>query len=119
MSARLDFCIPQGTDYWLPMQLVDGGMEKIDLAGYSAAMQVRTTTSSVKAIDTLSTANGRITIDAEKGEISLVFPNAMTSVYPAGRLVYDLEIKSADGFVYRLIEGKITVTREVTRVNDF
>lgn len=119
MSARLDFCIPQGTDYWLPMQLVDGGMQKIELGGYTAAMQIRTTKSSTKAVDTLSTANGRITIDEDKGMITLFFPNAATSTFPASRLVYDLEIKSADGYVYRLIEGKITVTREVTRVNEF
>jgi hypothetical protein len=34
---------------------------------------------------------------------------------PAGRWLYDLEVESSNGEVYRLLEGRFAVTPEVTR----
>ena len=42
--------------------------------------------------------------------------NSVTASIPAGVYLYDLEIyTSGDTFVTRLLQGQVTVTREITR----
>lgn len=112
-----NFCIGQGTDAWLHFLLTDSSGE-IDLTGFSAAMQLRTSVDSQTAVDTLTTKNGRLTINAEEHKIECFFPHEQTEAYPASTLVYDLEIRSADGFIFRVLSGRIKVKAEVTRVDD-
>lgn len=114
MARRLDFKIDQGTDSALSFYPFYG--KDIDLTGYGAAMQVRASIYSDKAVDTLTTKNGRLVIDVEKGKVTAHFPNAATVKYPARECVYDIELVSDDAKVYRVLEGKILVSAEVTRV---
>jgi hypothetical protein len=49
------------------------------------------------------------------GTINILISASVTSEFPTGTHVYDLEIISPSNFVDRLIEGTFNVTPEVTR----
>lgn len=87
----------------------------IDLTGATAKMQLRSSVDSPIVILELSSANGRITIDPLLGKISLNVSSTDTTLLPAGKYVYDLEVFFYGGTVIRLIEGKVTIKAEVTR----
>lgn len=114
---NFNFCIKQGTDYWISF-LLTGMTGPLNLDGYSAAMQLRTSVDAAEAIDTLTTENGRLQINQECNQVACFFPHDLTSGYPVSTLVYDLEIRSADGFIFSVLSGRIKVKAEVTRVDD-
>ncbi len=111
--------VGQGTDarYVLALKTKDsdGNWIPFDLTDYSAAMQLRTATYSPQAQDTLTTANGRLEIDATAGRIALKFPHDVTATYPVRTFVFDVEIKNLLGEITRILSGRIKVTAEVTR----
>lgn len=116
MTTKYDFSLNQGTDFTLQFGMKDPNGKAIDLTGYSAAMQMRQKASNIIAIDTLTTANGRIIFEPEDGVIKITFPHEVTENYPAGDLYYDLELVSGGNQITRLMQGKIKVIEEVTRV---
>ncbi|MGY8903714.1 MAG: hypothetical protein ACKVIH_04105 [Burkholderiales bacterium] len=87
----------------------------LDLTGYTAHMQVRSTVDSATVLTELSTSNGRITITAGTGLIELLLTAEQTAALNFESAVYDLELRSADGYVLRLFKGEITLDPEVTR----
>lgn len=115
MAAVNNLKLDQGADSVFTFALRDKS-GPLNLTGFSAAMQLRTTAYSAEAIDTLTTCNGRLVIDAEAGKITATFPHAITEKYPAATVVYDLEIESPAGEITRALEGKIRISPEVTRV---
>lgn len=116
MAAIHNFKIDQGTDTTVHFVLKNKEAP-LNLSGYKAAMQLREATYSVEAIDTLTTENNRLVIEPEKGKITATFPNKNTEGYKPGFIVYDLEIEAASGEIKRILQGRIQVIAEVTRVN--
>ena len=53
--------------------------------------------------------------DRAAGQVTLTLTSAASSSMAAGQYIYDLEIESNTGVVTRLIEGKVTLNREITR----
>lgn len=84
------------------------------LANHTARMQVRRTIESTTPLITLTTENGRITINGAAGLISLSISAADTAALTSSG-VYDLEIISSSGLVSRVIQGTFTLSPEVTR----
>ena len=91
MAAKHDLKIDQGTDTAIKFVLKKDTLP-LDLAGYKAAMQLRYAAYSDEAIDTLTTENGRLTIEPGEGKITAVFPHEITESYEPGYLVYDLSL---------------------------
>lgn len=96
----------------------------VDLSGFDARLQIRSSVDSSSILDELTTDNGRIVISSyvEDGDtfysIDVKFPNDITTDYDFLKGVYDLEIYksgSPDTDVDRLLQGGVTVSREVTR----
>lgn len=114
--AEYNFKVNQGADLTVPFLLIDASGWGVDLTGYTAAMQVRSLACSTEAIDTLTSENGRLVIEESEGRITAKFPHKITETYPAQTLVYDMEITSADDERTRILQGKIIVSAEVTRV---
>ena len=84
-----------------------------DLSSHTARMHVRRTVSSSSTLITLTTENGRISLNSN-GQITL----SITAVDTAGITdggVYDLEIISSGGAVERVVEGNFYLDLEVTR----
>lgn len=87
----------------------------VDLAGYTARMQVRDShTSDTTRLD-LTTENSGIVLGGSAGTITISITASATAALTPREYVYDLELISGSGIVTRIIEGKFIVTPEVTR----
>lgn len=118
--AEYSFKLLKGTDRTLIFAFFEknenGEKTVYDLTGYQGAMQIRTAYSSQKAVDTFTTSNGKMTIDAKEGRVSIIFDHTSTEAYPVGSLVYDIELTNSEGERTRPIQGKIKVLAEVTKI---
>ena len=110
-AANHDLVIDQGTSFVLDITIKEGGTVK-NLTGYSARAQMRSTktTSSVAGSFTCSIPT------PSNGVVKMELTPSTSSAMAAGSYFYDLEIHtSGDAIVKRIIEGKATLTQEVTR----
>ncbi len=114
-AGKYNFTIDQGSDFLTFFTLKttnnNGVTSNRDLAGYTARASMRPTLESSTVYNfvtgvTTPTTNGKITMSLDAGA---------TSVIPAGIYFYDLEILSGTGGVERVIQGTVTLRREVTR----
>ena len=110
-AANHDLVIDQGTSFVLDITIKEGGTVK-NLTGYSARAQMRST-------NTASSVAGSFTCSIptpSNGVVKMELTPSTSSAMAAGSYFYDLEIHtSGDAIVKRIIEGKATLTQEVTR----
>jgi hypothetical protein len=124
--AEADICIFQGATFSQTLFWEFGAPPTpVNLTGYTAKLQVRSTHNSKAVILELSTTtgggNGRITLgtggDFATGAINLFISatdTAQLSVCDNTKPVYDLEMK--DGFtVSRILQGNVIIVPEVTK----
>lgn len=100
----------------------DGSVK--DISNYSARMQIRSSYASNTVVESLTTANGEITVSSN-GQFTLALSAertakipvdySSTSKPPKTQYVYDLEMIDPDQNVIRLMFGTINVIGEVTR----
>lgn len=96
----------------LAFEVVWGGSAPIDITGSSAVLQARDRHGALM-LD-LSTANGGIVIYGPQGRLSISADTAATSgVTTPG--VYELELTTAAGAVYRVISGLVAPIEEVVQ----
>lgn len=114
-AASYDFQIEQGATLLKPIVWKDSAGAAVNLTGYTAKMQVRQSAASTDVLLELSTANSRLTITPLTGTITMIFSATLTAAIDWSRGKYDLELTSSDGTVTRLIEGQISVSKEITR----
>jgi hypothetical protein len=111
MSAgTYNFTLEQGATFSRILTLQENSAA-MNLSGYSVASKFRSTHDSSTVVGTFSCT---IT-DASAGKLTLSMTNSATSAIEEGIYVYDLEITSGAGSVTRVLQGKITVSPEVTR----
>ena len=97
---------------------ISGGIATvpINLTGYTAALQIRSLPESPTAVLSLATGGNGITIPTPtNGTVEVQATAAQTRAIVAGTYYYDIEITSAGGIVYRLAQGQVVVSAEVTR----
>lgn len=114
-AATNNFVIDQGANWFLTVVYKDSTGTAINLTGYTAALQIRDTYADSTTDLSLTSPSGGITITAATGTISITATAAQTGAIAAGTYVYDLEITSASGIVTRLIQGRISISPQVTR----
>jgi len=114
-AANNNFVIDQGADWFITVVYKDSAGTAIDLTGYTAALQIRDTYADSTTDLSLTSPSGGITITAATGTIAVTATAAQTGAIAAGNYVYDLEITSAAGVVTRLVQGKISLSPQVTR----
>lgn len=108
--------LPQGADTSIPINYRTGDpLALVDLSTYTAKLQVREDYNSPVLLE-LSTADSTIVLAATSPNILLVFTSAKTEAMTIfDNMIYDLEITSASGDVTRVLGGKFTISRQVTR----
>lgn len=98
---------------------VSGGIleynQPVDLTGFTARMQLREKLDSTTPLVELTTENNGIVIDNTNKNISLYVSATATAALTFSTAVYSLELVSAGGEVTTLINGTITLLKEVTR----
>jgi hypothetical protein len=112
--ARLDLRVYQGSRFELPVDVKENGAVK-DLTGYTARMQIRPSKESAQVLADYSTANGAITINPATGRVTVVAASAVTDAYTWVAGVYDMEIVTSGGEATRILEGRVSLSRQVTR----
>lgn len=129
MAAGIyDIIIEQGADWRLVLTWKNESGAAVNLTGYKARMQVRESFASKAKVFDLTTENGRITMDAVNGTITMQLPaeaSAAVAINPAKtawidgkqaqQLVFDLEMIAPDNAVTRLIQGAALFVPEVTK----
>ena len=120
--AEADICIFQGATFSQTLIWEVGNPPApVNLTGYSAKLQVRSSHKSKAVIIELSTSNGRISLgtggDMTTGAINLFISAANSgelSVCEEVKAVYDLEMTS--GYtVSRILQGNVIIVPEVTK----
>jgi hypothetical protein len=109
--------IEQGSVFNLHLKYKDNLGVVIDLTGYTARMQVRKSVKSNDILLALTTENGGITIGGSAGTINIKAIAEHTALLTIKSGVYDLELipPSGEDDVFRLLQGSVTVSPEVTR----
>lgn len=113
LAGRYALTIEQGATFTLAMFYQDDAGAAVDLTGYTARMQLRSSVDAAQAAIELTTQNGRIVIDGARGQIMLNIAAADTAGL-TGSGVYDLELVQGAA-VQRVLEGAYQVNPEVTR----
>ena len=109
-AGKYNFTLEQGTTFNREITVQESG-SAMNLTGYTPRMQMRSThDSSTIALTFTATVS-----NAAQGKIQLSATDSATAAVEEGIYVYDLEIESSSSGVTRLMEGKVTVTPEVTR----
>lgn len=113
MSGKYNIVAEQGATFNLNFTVQTDGTAW-NFTGYTAAMQVRQSTSSTTTLLNLSSGTGAITMNAS-GVVGITVAATTMSTVPAGRWVYDIEFTSPNNEVTRLLEGRFIVSAEVTQ----
>lgn len=116
MAQRYDFSIDQGTTLGKTVNVfLDGAV--FNLTGYNARLQARERISDTTPVISLtSDPAAGLTIVAVDGEIAVEMTPEETEALTFDVAAYDLEIYTAgDAIVYRILEGYITLNKELTR----
>jgi len=111
MAANYDITIEQGATFTFTVTVT-----ALNLTGYSARMQGRTTHASADKVINLTSGSGITITPATDSVIMITISAAITAAMAAPSYgVYDLEIESVSSVVTRLLQGTYQVTPEVTR----
>lgn len=86
----------------------------VDLANYTARMQLREKLTSDTVIYTLTTENGGVVFDNTLKTITLFIPDSITATFNFSSAVYGLELIH-NSEVIPFAGGTVTLQREVTR----
>jgi hypothetical protein len=115
----------QGSTFGLTITVKDSAGNVSNLTNYSARMQIRDGYDAPAATESLSTANGEITITPSEGNVALQLEATRTSniyvdlsssdVPPRKKYVYDLELIDSSNTVSKLLYGDFVVYAEVTK----
>jgi hypothetical protein len=116
-AGAWDITIEQGSVFNLHLRYKDSLGAVIDLTGYTARMQVRKSVKSNDILLTLTTENGGITLGGALGTINIKAIAEHTALLTIRSGVYDLELvpPSGEDDTFRLLEGNVMVSPEVTR----
>ena len=123
-AGQFSFTIEQGVTVKKQFTYKNSAGEPIELGTsdlHSARMQIRENIDADQPVGDFNTSNGGLSIiettgSAVSGTIELLIPATSTSLYTFDTAVYDLEIEqTTTGTVTRLLQGKIKLSKEVTR----
>lgn len=108
--------IKQGSSFRHTLRFRDKSGGTVDITGCVIRWALRPTFDSNTLTASMSTTDGRITLDSPTdGVWSFDLPASVTAGIAAGRYVHDCEIQWPGGRVDPLWEGTLTVSREGTR----
>jgi len=113
-AAKFDITIDQGSDFEITIQVFEDDAVK-NLTGYSARSQLRQKLDASGATNFDTTGSQLDT----NGKVKIALSNQTTKDIVPGAYVYDIEIFEGtapnETSVTRILQGKATVTGEVTR----
>ena len=126
--AEYNFTMRQGETFSTTITVVDDDGAAIDLTGYSIYSRIKEKKSDTDALLVMSLANGRIVscdtdTDVPDGalevnEMQITVTAATTAALDFNVGYWDLELRDNGGNVTKLLEGIVTLQKEVTRSSE-
>jgi hypothetical protein len=113
--GKYNLTIVQGATLEEAITWQDAQGNPIDLTGYTARAQARQNYEDATPFMNLTTENGGIILGGANGQIKLSLNASATAAITAETGMWDLELVTASGAVYRLLQGSVTISKEVTR----
>ena len=124
-AGKYSFVIEQGATTNLQINWTDSSGSKIDLSGYHARMQIRpavesnsvflSLSSSLKSDGTgINLSGSNFETPLQSGSLAIYISAESSSLLNFGEAYYDLEMVNGNE-VTRLLEGKVTLSKNVTR----
>ncbi len=110
--ATYNFTIYQGTTFERLLTYKDANNAVVNLSGFSARMKIRKSWGSPVLLE-LANGSG-ITLAATTPNLTITVTPVQTAALDFEYAVYDLEIEAPSGKVDRLLEGRVTLHKEVT-----
>lgn len=86
-----------------------------DLTNFTARMQIRASVDSTDTLVSLTSGGGDIVISLPDAKITMTIATAVTETLDFDTAVYDLELVDSSGEATRILEGEVTLSKEVTR----
>lgn len=115
-AGKYDFIIEQGATFQVKFTYQDAALNPISLEGCTVRMHARRKINDPEILLDVSTINGKVIMDeAENGIIKMVVSGSETAGFTWRAAVYDIEVTYPDGVIDRILEGKITISLNVTR----
>ena len=115
LAGKYNIVCDQGSSFTRTLEIKTAEETVFSLVGYTARMTVRRTLDDSDTIVSLTTANGRISINGALGTITLTLTASETAALTKSG-VYDLEIvKTATGEVHKVVRGEFKLEKEVTK----
>jgi len=115
LAGKYNIVCDQGSSFTRTLEIKTAEGTVFSLTGYTARMEVRRTLDASTTIVSLTTANGRISINGALGVITLTLTASETAALTQSG-VYDLEIvKTATGEVHKVVRGEFKLEKEVSR----
>lgn len=111
MANVTNLYIDQGADYSIEVLVTDNVGRILDITGFSVKSQMRKSYGS----STAYTFTVDLT-DPLNGIATLSFTASETRDIPAGRYLYDVEATNTVGVRWRIVEGLVIVTPEITKI---
>jgi hypothetical protein len=109
---RTALTIPQGTAWGISWPITENG-EAAVIDDWTVKAQIRATAANPTVLHEWSSGAGNATTTG--GAVTLLLNPGSSAAWTWDRAVYDVELASPDGTVYRIAEGAVYVSREVTR----
>lgn len=113
-SNVYDILADQGATLNRALFLKNSAKRPVSLTGYIGRMHIRDYVDSSVILETLTTENDGLTIDAAAGRVDIFLRPSDTAALDAKDYVYDIELESEEGDVTRIVSGKLTVRAEIT-----
>lgn len=113
LAGLYDITFKRSATFSLQLEYLDENGD-VDVTGATAAMQVRKSDINPNVLLELSSGNGHIAIDPTAHTITLSMTDEETAALDWTSGVYDLFLHYSDGSTDPLLEGRATVSREVT-----
>jgi hypothetical protein len=127
-AASYDLYIEQGATFRFTMiyGYKDGTLDSAgnanvvayDITGCAVRMQIRARRGGEVLISATTSNGGIVITDPVNGKLQVTITDEATDSLTSTRAKYDLEISYPSGDVYRIIEGKVTISPNITQDAD-
>ena len=120
MAGKVNLKINQGETFKHTFTWLDANGVAVNLTGMTAKMHIRerldsATPALVFSSEVIDNPDGTITLGGLAGTIQLKLSSTKTSAISWTSAVYDLEVTDILLDVTRVVEGSVSVSKEVTR----
>lgn len=110
LPSNYDLVLYRGDYFSMNITVKDNAGTPINLTGYTAKSQIRTSYDAVSAYDATCTIT-----DPTNGKVSITFPSSVMTTVTPGDYIWDFQVTQPDGNVRTFLAGDVKVYGEVTK----